>query len=103
MVALERQRPRNERWVDWWSLTHVAWGAALALAIGPFWALVLMTLWEPFEVLLVSPLVARFGASFGHESLVNSLVDLVFNVAGVLLGAALAGILGWPSLAAPWP
>ncbi len=80
------EQERNRAWVDLWSLTHVAWGAALCLALPPFWALAAMVLWEPVEVLLLSPLLARVGLRFGHEHLQNSLMDMVFNVAGVLLG-----------------
>lgn len=87
--ALDRQRPRNARLVDWWSLTHVAWGIILSILAGPFLALLLLTLWEPFEVLVLSPLAARRGVEFGHESFRNSFMDLAFNAMGVLLAVTL--------------
>jgi hypothetical protein len=91
MVSLERTRPRNGRLVDWWSLTHVAWGIILSLLVGPFAALVLLSLWEPFEILVLSRIAAHLGVDFGHEALENSLMDLIFNVLGVLI--ATFGIL----------
>lgn len=103
MRALEIDRPRNHRLVDWWSLTHIVWGAGLAFLVGPFWALAVMTLWEPFEVLLLSPLLARRGRSFGHESLANSLTDLVFNLAGVLAGAGMMAAMGRVPVLSVWP
>lgn len=85
-LNLEEHR-RNERWLDLWTLTHVAWGAVLPFAMPPYWALVVMVLWEPFEVLFLCPFLARFGIKFGHESLRNSLMDIVADVAGVTFGA----------------
>ena len=87
-VALSDE-DRNPTYLDWWSLTHIAWGALLAVLMPPFWALVVMTLWEPFEILVLSPLLGRLGHRFGHETLRNSLMDLVFDVVGVLVGALL--------------
>jgi uncharacterized membrane protein YjgN (DUF898 family) len=71
--------------VDWWTLTHVVWAAVLTCFVGPFVAVVALTLWEPFEVLVLSQFMARKGFNFGHEDIRNSLVDLVFNILGVLL------------------
>ena len=82
-------RPRNTLLVDWWSLTHVMWGVVISILVGPFLALLLLTLWEPFEVLLLSPLAARRGLDFGHESLQNSIMDIVFNTMGVLIAVGL--------------
>lgn len=75
--------------MDWWSLTHVAWGLVLSAVVGPFLAVVVLSLWEPFEVLLLSPWAARRGLNFGHEALQNSLLDLVFNIIGVLMAVFL--------------
>jgi hypothetical protein len=52
----------------------------------PFVALAIMVLWEPLEILILSPLLARVGIRFGYESLNNSLSDIFFNVVGVALG-----------------
>ena len=54
--------------------------------MAPFVALLIMTIWEPVEILVLSPFLARFGILFGHESLRNSLSDIAFNCAGVALG-----------------
>lgn len=53
----------------------------------PFIALAIMVLWEPLEILILSPLLKRAGVVFGYESLRNSLSDIFFNVVGVVLGA----------------
>lgn len=88
-MPLDVRRPRNTRLVDWWSLSHVGWGVLLSVLVGPFLALLVLTLWEPFEVLVLSPLAARRGLDFGHESLRNSIMDLVFNSLGVLIAVTL--------------
>lgn len=85
--ALARDRPRNAALVDAWSLVHLATCAGLTLLIGPAGAFVVALLWEPVEVLLLSPVLARYGVDFGHESLRNSLMDVGFNALGVALGA----------------
>jgi hypothetical protein len=101
MPELDLLRPRNDLLVDWWSLTHIAWGVGLTAAFGPFAALLTLTLWEPLEVLVLSPFLARRGINFGHESVQNSLVDLLFNVVGVLAATFILlplvpGIPVWP-------
>lgn len=77
---------RNDALVDIWSLVHVATGIVLGWIMSPFVALLIMTLWEPIEILVLSPFLARFGILFGHESLRNSLSDIVFNCIGISLG-----------------
>lgn len=77
---------RNTALFDVWSLVHLATGVLLGWVMSPFVALLLMTLWEPLEILVLSPILARFGILFGHESLRNSLSDIAFNCAGVALG-----------------
>lgn len=84
------EEDRNPTYVDWWSLTHIAWGAILVVFFGPFWALAALVLWEPLEVLVLSRIAARIGCEFGHETLRNSLMDLIFDVVGVLVGVYLA-------------
>lgn len=78
--------PPNDRLVDFWSATHLAWGLVLALFMDPWLAFGLLVLWEPLEVLVLSPLVAKVGVSFGHESLRNSMSDIVFDAIGVAIG-----------------
>lgn len=45
-----------------------------------------MVLWEPLEVLILSPFLARFGIDFGHESIRNVLSDIIFDAIGVAIG-----------------
>ena len=78
------RRVRNDRLVDVWSATHFGWAALLAMAIGPWWALALMLAWEPFEILVLGPLLSRKGIAFGHETWRNAASDAVFDTAGVL-------------------
>jgi hypothetical protein len=54
--------------------------------IDPFVAVSLMVLWEPFEILLLSPFLARYNITFGYETLRNSLSDIFFDVVGVAIG-----------------
>ncbi|MDZ7786401.1 MAG: hypothetical protein U5L95_04750 [Candidatus Saccharibacteria bacterium] len=75
---------RNDALVDVWSVVHFAVAAGLAVFIGPPLALLVTLLWEPVEILVLSPLLGKFGIDFGHESLQNSLSDIVFNVLGIL-------------------
>ena len=82
----DRRQKKHPDWFDWWTLTHVAWGIVLVFFLTPFWALVLLVLWEPFEVGVLSPLLARFGICFGDEALRNSMGDIIGDVAGVAIG-----------------
>jgi len=77
---------RNHRLYDVWSLVHFATGILLGALLNPFLAILLMILWEPLEILVLSPLFARHNIDFGFESLRNSLSDIVVDTAGVLLG-----------------
>jgi hypothetical protein len=90
------RRVRNDRLADWWSASHFAWGAALTVFVGPFWAFGLMVAWEPFEILLLGPLLSRKGIAFGHETWRNSVSDIVFDGAGV--AAACVLLLAWDPL-----
>lgn len=78
---------RNDALVDPWSWVHLASGIGLGWCMDPFWALLILVLWEPLELWVLSPLSWRlFGREFGHETLRNSLSDIVFDALGVLLG-----------------
>ena len=77
---------RNSALFDVWSLVHLVTGVVFAWVMPPFVALLIMTIWEPVEILVLSPFLARFGILFGHESLRNSLSDIVFNCTGVAIG-----------------
>lgn len=87
MSAPHPLKRRNDKLFDLWSLTHIAWAALLAWVMNPLIALSIMVLWEPLEILVISPILAKFDIDFGHESLRNSLSDIVFDIFGVLLGA----------------
>lgn len=82
---LARHR-RNDALFDLWSIVHLVTGIALGWVMDPFVALLAMVLWEPLEILVLSPLLARWNILFGHESLRNSLSDIAFDGAGVALG-----------------
>lgn len=82
---LARHR-RNNALFDIWSLVHLVTGIAFGWLLDPFVGLLLMVLWEPLEILVLSPLLARWNILFGHESLRNSLSDIAFDGAGVALG-----------------
>jgi hypothetical protein len=80
------QRRRNKTLVDMWSLTHIAWGVLLGILVGPVLAIILLVLWEPIENFIISPIMHRiFGINFGHESLQNSISDIVFDLLGVMI------------------
>lgn len=80
------QHRKNDSLVDIWSLVHLIVGIGLVYFVSPFFALIVMVLWEPLEVLVLSPFLAKRGILFGHESLKNSLSDIVFDVIGVCIG-----------------
>ena len=89
---LMNKHKRNDKLVDIWSLVHVVSSGTLAWLIGPVSAFVIVTLWEPFEILLLSPLLAQRGIIFGYESWRNSLSDIVFNSLGIGITVALQAI-----------
>lgn len=78
---------RNDDLFDTWSIVHLLTGVAMGWLMQPYIALVIMVLWEPLEILVLSPLLAKVGIIFGYETLKNSLSDIFFDVIGVTLGA----------------
>ncbi len=78
--------PRNNKLFDRWSLVHVATSIILAMILHPLVALLIVWLWEPFELFILSPLLGKFGIVFGHETLRNVISDLIFDLIGVLAG-----------------
>jgi hypothetical protein len=78
--------PRNNNLFDTWSLIHFSTGILFGWLLDPFAALVIMVLWEPLEILVLSPLLWRHGILFGHETINNSLSDIVFDTAGICFG-----------------
>lgn len=79
-------RQRNNSLYDNWSLVHLTSGIVFGWIMSPFWALVLLVLWEPFENFILSPIFARFKIDFGYETLRNSLSDIFFDTIGVIIG-----------------
>lgn len=77
---------RNDALFDVWSLVHLATGILGGWLMDPFVALLIMVLWEPLEILVLSPFLGRRGILFGHESLRNSLSDIFFDGLGVAIG-----------------
>ena len=90
------RRVRNDKLVDGWSATHFAWGAGLAMLVGPLWSFAILAAWEPFEILVLGPLLSRKGIAFGHETWRNSVSDLVFDAAGAAV--AFGVLLVWDPL-----
>lgn len=84
-----RKHKRNGSLFDIWSVIHFFNGVILGWLLDPFWALAIMVLWEPLEILVISPLVAKLGINFGNESLNNALSDIFFDVLGIVCGAYL--------------
>ncbi len=81
------QPRRNDALFDTWSIIHLLTGVSFGWLMDPFIALVLMVLWEPLEILVLSPLLKRyFNIEFGYETLRNSLSDIVFDVIGIAIG-----------------
>lgn len=88
---------RNNRLFDIWSIVHLLTGVAMGWVIDPFVALVLMIAWEPFEIFLLGPAVKRLtGKTFGYESFRNSMSDILFDAAGVAIGAYLLSAVASP-------
>jgi hypothetical protein len=78
---------RNGALFDTWSVIHLLTGVIMGWLISPLIAFILMAAWEPFEIFVLSPLLAKKGIVFGYENLRNSLSDIFFNGAGILIGA----------------
>ncbi len=90
-MTANKLHSRNKNLFDKWSIMHLSIGVCLGWVMTPFVALALMTLWEPFEIFVLSPVLKRFGIIFGFESIQNSLSDVFFNTAGVTIGAFVLG------------
>jgi hypothetical protein len=87
---------RNNTLYDTWSLVHLGVGVWLGWLMMPWVALLIMVLHEPLEVLVLSPLLARFGIIYGYESMRNSLSDIFFDAVGITVGALLLTALKAP-------
>lgn len=80
---------RNDSLFDAWSIAHLVSGIGFGWVMPPLIALSLLVLWEPLENLVLSPFLARFNIIFGYETIRNSLSDIVFDTAGVLIAVYL--------------
>jgi len=80
------KRKRNDSLFDLWSIVHILTGILLGWIMPPFVALLIMVLWEPLEILVLSPFLAKFNIVFGYETIRNSLSDIFFDCVGVALG-----------------
>lgn len=87
-------RKRNGKLVDIWSLTHFLWGLIAALLMPVWFAAALLVLWEPLENFVISPILWRYlKINFGHETLQNSLSDIVFDGLGLLAGISILTVV----------
>lgn len=88
--AIVDKRPkRNDSLYDNWSIVHLISGMGFGWTMPPFIALALLVLWEPLEILVLSPILARYNIVFGYETIRNSLSDIFFDTVGVLIGTYL--------------
>lgn len=95
-MARKAKGKRNGNLFDRWSIVHLVTGIIMGWVMQPFVALSIMVLWEPLEILVLSPVLDRFGIVFGYESIRNSLSDIFFDVIGVALGAWLLSAIATP-------
>lgn len=84
---------RNNRLLDTWSFAHLMSGIVFGWLMNPFLAMLLLIAWEPLEIFILAPVFAKFGITFGHETLRNSLSDIVVDLVGVILGATILTML----------
>jgi len=87
---------RNDKLFDGWSVVHLFSGIVLGWVMSPFVALILLVLWEPLEIFVFSPFLSQFKIVFGHETLKNSLSDIIFDTAGVIIGTTFLTMLFVP-------
>jgi len=87
MGKLPAHRQRNNKLYDGWSLVHLTMGVIFGCILLPWLAITLLILWEPLEIFVLSPLLAKRNIEFGYETWRNSLSDIFFDIAGVFVGA----------------
>ncbi|MEK9196589.1 MAG: hypothetical protein AAB914_04430 [Patescibacteria group bacterium] len=85
-MKLEFDPARNNAFFDIWTIVHVISGILFGWLMNPWIALLIMTLWEPIEIFVISPLLAKHDIEFGYEGPLNSFSDILFNVVGLLIG-----------------
>lgn len=85
----------KDPYMDAWTPVHLLVGAMLGLLFPELWALMAIVLWEPFVLIVLAPHIKKGSWVFFDKTqlsgptLRNVLVDLVADVAGVILGAYL--------------
>lgn len=82
-MAKNQIHTRNGNLFDVWSIVHVVFGVVFGLWFTPAVAIALLVIWEPIEIFILSPLLARINIVFGQETLRNSLSDIFFDLVGV--------------------
>lgn len=90
---MPRKHNRNNSIFDIWSIVHLLTGILFGLLINPWLAFVLMVAWEPLEIFVLSPLLAKYGIDFGYETWRNSLSDIVFDAIGILIGYTIVSLI----------
>lgn len=83
---MNRTHPRNGALFDNWSIVHLVTGGVMGWLMNPWIALLLMAAWEPLEIFILSPLLAKLGIEFGYETWRNSISDIFFDIVGILIG-----------------
>src|SRR4051812_32715671 len=87
---------RNDVLFDNWSLAHLTSGVLLGWTIRPLFALALLIAWEPLEIFILSPILAKLNLVFGYKTLKNSLSDIFFDSIGFLIGPLILPLLVAP-------
>jgi len=64
--------------------------------INPWVSLGVMAAWEPLEIFVLSPLLAKFDIEFGYETWRNFFSDIFFDILGVVVGYFLLSYLVEP-------
>lgn len=77
---------RNSKLYDIWSINHVVTGMIFGVLMAPVPAILIMAAWEPLEIFVISPIMAKFGILFGYEALINAISDIVFDAIGYAIG-----------------
>ena len=85
-MKFEFDPARNNAFLDIWSIVHVSSGIVFAWVMNPWIAFAILTLWEPLEIFVISPLLAKRGIEFGYEGPLNSFSDILFNTIGMAIG-----------------
>lgn len=84
--GMKWKHPRNGALFDGWSIVHLLTGVILGWLVQPWIALGAMIIWEPLEIFVLSPVLARLNIEFGYETWRNSLSDMFFDALGICVG-----------------